>query len=267
MNSIVKTPAVRNFATATMLTLGVLGVGACAGGSANKTAEQTQTEVISAEGAEALKAMNVETPLYSNEINKQIYDKTISKYSTKEDKLEVAYNLIDLFDVAGTFLGTAEAQRTYDENLINDLTYSLEDKVDNKPAASALDYLRLQMFNYFKASRSVEFAEFEKNGPFSAQKMSLTLDNTLENLDFLSKRQKKLYHKSVDNFKKMQNNTTQGNVKALSDLISYKVFLMDKIALETLIEDSKVLDSEEKISKDDYKALVAEFEKAAAPTP
>ena len=62
MNSIVKTPAVRNFATATMLTLGVLGVGACAGGSANKTTEQAQTEIVSAEGAEALRNYAKITP-------------------------------------------------------------------------------------------------------------------------------------------------------------------------------------------------------------
>ena len=36
-----------------------------------KTAEQTQTEIASAEGAEALKAMNIEPPLVSREENKK----------------------------------------------------------------------------------------------------------------------------------------------------------------------------------------------------
>lgn len=271
MNSIVKTPAVRNFATATMLTLGVLGVGACAGGSANKTTEQVQTEILSAEGAEALKAMNVETPLYSNEINKQVYDKTLS-ICPKDQVESVKEALKKSFEVAGTFLGTADAQRVVDMNLIGNFKNIALDKFDSGMHITILEQVNKKSTALMNQIRQTEAEEFAKNGFPSAQDMSKRLDDTFNNLEFVTDKQKRIYNKSILAFQKGQSVSQKSNVQKMSDLIAYKAFLIDKAIIEHYIEYYMVFQegptrAMSNMSKKDYKEMVAEFEKAAAPTP
>ena len=102
--------------------------------------------------------------------------------------------------------------------------------------------------------------------------MSKRLDNTFNNLEFVTDKQKRIYNKSIQAFQKGQSVSQKSNVQKMSDLIAYKAFLIDKAIIEHFIDATMWMQEGptagmSNMSKKDYKAMIAEFEKAAAPTP
>ena len=295
MNSVVKTPAVRNFATATMLTLVVLGVGACAGGS-NKTTEQTQTEIVSAEGAEALKAVTISNqPLYSKEPNKKLVEK-ICDWAVNFHDAKVLFwdrdtarviakqmaNINELHDAYGTFAGAVEMQRTYNlamlEKHVGGCIYdnSVPQKMKERgfslsecndiPECRKYSNVQDALVNgyytsggaYYKVLRNAEGDIFSSNKN-SAQEISALLDSHVEKFDYWSKSEKKDYKKAVEEFRSKQ--ADKYSPQGYSDYIAFQVFTMDRIVYTR--EFKKVGLHREK----GFDKAFAEFAKATAPTP
>lgn len=273
MNSIVKTPAVRIFATATMLTLGVLGVGACAGGSANKITEQAQTEIVSAEGAEALKAMNVETPLVSREENKKIAEKFYILAGKDVEAQKLANKA--LMDSWGTFAGTVQMQRVYDcqiltklleeslaDNLLDDLQKRWGMNLHSFPSETANKFYKFDDWineQYVPSLTEKENAAYGNIDNPHAQIVSKTIDEHIANMDFISEKEKKDYFGSVAKFRSSQ--TDKNSVQGYSDYIAFKTFTLDRILFKYALRTIGL--TKEK----GFDKAFAEFEKAAAPTP
>ena len=275
MNSIVKTPAVRNFATATMLTLGVLGVGACAGGNSNKTAGQTQTEVVSTEGAEAIKSAAIPNqPIYSKEPNKKLTEKFCNKVKPEEVDAQMN-NIYGLLDAYGTFAGAVEMQRSYNylvfsekledciaDNIIFESLKSLGiESIFSFENEEAEKFIKLENWvndSYYATLRALEQEAYDK-GKKDARFVSDMMDSHFASIDFLSKEEKKDYEKSLLKYRSKQQD--KYSVQGYSDYIAFQVYTMDRIMYMRAAKN---------MGFDKFKGfdkVFAEFEKAAAPTP
>lgn len=220
MNSIVKTPAVRNFATATMLTLGVLGVGACAGGSANKTTEQAQTEIVSAEGAEALKNYAKITPkTVSYEPNKKILEGFEKGYSWlhemhKEQDIAKFNNTTKKY---GTFVGTSVGQADISHYIFIGIIRdnSMFDRLETPKFHNAIDLVDAEII------RLMDFKNY-----LSAEEVSAKLDNYVVELPThfanITETDCEKYFKSVNKFQQKQSKRLKNTEQGWADLIAFK---------------------------------------------
>lgn len=244
---------VYKFVLVMLLTLGVLTIAACSSGNSNMVGEE------------------IETPLYSNEINKQVYDKTLS-ICPKDQVESVKEALRKSFEVAGTFLGTADAQRVVDMNLIGNFKNNALDKFGSGVHNRILSLANEETTALINKIRQAEAEEFAKSGFPSAQDMSKKLDNTFNNLEFVTDKQKRIYSKSIKAFQKGQSVSQKSNVQKISDLIAYKTFLIDKAIIEHFIDSNMAWQegptaAMSNMSKKDYKEMIAEFEETAKPIP
>lgn len=254
MNSVVKTPAVRNIATATMLTLGVLGVGACAGGNSNKTADNAQTEIVSVEGAEALKAAAIPNqPIYSNEPNKKMVDAL-----TKLELGGVLKHYNNLCKSQGTFLATAYAQNSIDYLMMlnrNENTLMREIKETYGLNANTREDLKSirgfifdninDFYDYIDTLKTgyVQDFTYAIKGKKSAQEVSLALDELIATQKNLSAKDKKKYAKSVEFFKKSQPDEIRNSLQGWTDLIAFKIYKIDELVYKKGISEIKSLTS------------------------
>lgn len=244
---------VYKFVLVMLLTLGVLTIAACSSGNSNMVGEE------------------IETPLYSNEMNNQVYERILSFYSPEQME-EAKEALFGLFKITGTFLGTAEVQRKIDMSLMGNFKNNALDKFGGGFHSRVLEQADEQSTALINKIRQTEAEEFARNGFPSAQVMSKRLDDTFNNLEFVTDKQKRIYNKSILAFQKGQSVSQKSNVQKMSDLIAYKTFLIDKAIIEHFI-DSNMWWQEgptrgmSNMSKKDYKAMIAEFEETAKPIP
>ena len=266
MNSVVKTPAVGNFAAATMLTLGVLGVGACAGGSANKTAEQTQTEVISSEGAEALKANTIPLKTESKDVNKKA-EQGLFKVCKACINEEVANESVENFKKdthkRGAFIATSKAQNYINLKLFNraverDLLqlgiskYDIAFDFDNQAEMESYSKSTPEILKYFKFvdwvinDFDVKLENTMNSSKQSYEEVSATLDKFVNDQNYLTSKEKKLYFNAVQEYKDNQlleyKNTIQGNM----DIVAFKT---KKIA--EVVYQNKIKQIDKEIAKGD----------------
>ena len=261
MNSIVKTPAVRNFATATMLTLGVLGVGACAGGNSNKTTDKAQTELISQEGAEALKNNIIKANTISYTHNKKIEDYLNVAFPDAVKEEDVNYYKSVVYNIAeeyGTFLSTMEAQRLIDfciaEQAIKDviLVNGIRDGViDDFSQYDKLKTIKKYAPMIDSAEKIIEWADGEyyqallKKGGLedvSGEAISTKLDEFLEEQKYLTQEEKDDYYTLVKNYQKKQIDKKRYKVQNLADLISLKMNKINELVfLHKIGENEKFI--------------------------
>lgn len=214
----------------------------------------------SAEGANKQKATNIETPLYSSEMNKQIYTKILAIFPQPEvESIKESYK--KNIEIVGSFLATADIQRVIDIEIVNRLTDNIVDRcVTGK---TGLDETYKSKIKQIQDTETAVFAAIHYP---SAQTMSNKLDEVFYSLEFVNDRQKKRYNKSVKDFQKKQVDKSKGNVENYLNLIAYKAYLIDKTILEKEINELNILCKifGERI---DTKFVLSEFEKAAMPKP
>ena len=244
---------VYKFILVMLLTLGVLTIAACSSCNSNMVGEE------------------IETPLYSNEMNNQVYERTLSICSPEQ--MEKAKEvLFGTFNITGTFLGTAEAQRMIDMSLMGNFKNNALDKFGGGMHITILEQVNEKSTALMNKIRQNEAEEFAKNGFPSVQVMSKRLDDTFNNLEFVTDKQKRIYNKSILAFQKGQSVSQKSNVQKMSDLIAYKAFLIDKAIIEHFIDSYMVWQEGptaalSNMSKKNYKEMIAEFEETAKPIP
>lgn len=217
-----------------------------------------QTEIVSREGAEALKVMNIQKVQQTSvpTIHNSRLDNTFRKFATNEEEKIAINDIINSFyKDKGTFLASALIQHELDRqqlfllleekgNLLTkkglnpELGKNISEYGSNfyksvRPAAKKIDnwldnnytpkVLGLLYFDHKPSAKEV----VEKLDNIAEKKANFNLDDIID------------YHTCSDGFKnKSLKNRTDD--KAMSELIAYKIFTIDKIIFKKTLENNDV---------------------------
>ena len=257
MNSIVKTPAVRNFATATMLTLGVLGVGACAGGNSNKTAEKAQTEIVSIEGAEALKSNALASKTESKEVNKKVEQGLfkVAKVCVNEEVAnESVENFINVTNKKGTFIATSSAQnyinlklfrRAVERGLLQlgiskyDIIFDFDNQAEMEGFYKVTPEIRKYFdFVYWVSNDfDVKLENTLNSSKQSYEEVSATLDKFVNDQNYLTRKEKKSYFNAVQEYKDNQLLEYKNTIQGYMDIVAFKTKKIAEVVYQNKIKE------------------------------
>lgn len=221
----------------------------------NKTPNQNQTEIVSKEGAEALKSMSLQgvNQAEITTVHNQRIDNTFRKFANDAEVLNQINTIIkDVYNDYGTFAASAQLQHELDRqqlylllnqdtNTLNKLNSKLAKEVkeigpafyngvknnDVNRITTWLDdeyspsLIGLLSFDHKPTAKEV----IAKIDTIAEKKVNFNFDNVID------------YHVFSDGFKK----TALGNKTddlSLSELIAYKIFIIDKIIMEKSLKNS-----------------------------
>ena len=229
-----------------------------------KDAQPNQTEVVSKDGANALKAASmaeIEQASYPTEHNIKL-DETLRKYIQNDEDRKYINNILNnAYKKYGTYLGSAIVQHEIDFQqfctFVNKNSDILIKKNINKSLGNSVKKIGPELFKTLEGKEPIIKAwaniiynqkldqqlEFDKIP--SAIEVIDRLDNMVEHSDFLTNKDKKEYYHYCIEY--MQRKGVAKNVREKSDVIARKMYLLDRIIYERLLKKLNVF------SKDQYR--------------
>ena len=231
-----------------------------------KDVQPNKTEVVSKEGAEALKAANLQgiqqtsVPTVSNlKLNA-----TFRKFAKNADDKQAINEIIsDIYKDEGTFLGSVYVQHEIDRQMLGVLLDGNTDILINNNINPTLG----------KEVKKIE-QEFYKTVKPNAQKVTDWLtqiytpailklvefdhkpnsEEVIKRLDYIAEEKAKFdlddmieYHVFSDNFQRNELKNRTDN-QALSDLAAYKMFMIDKLIIKNALYNHRVFNYNERYS-------------------
>ena len=262
IDTVVKSPTVRNLATATMLTAAVLGIGACAGGNSNKVAEQEQTEVVSKEGAEAIKAAaSVTTNAVSNGLSEKIINAINEEFWLDEAIANEHINeVLEVSKKAGPAVAVVVAQsKVSHSNMIEDMKYILREDLKKKGYnyAEAIETKDAKRFSHVLEFEAME--EWLNNTYYpslhtklsgkkmSAEEVSSALDEFVTEQPYLYTVDRYTYSEKVKEFKEKQSPELAGTKQGLEDLIAYKTNVLNYVVYKYMLSGIRIPETQGEI--------------------
>lgn len=234
---IIASPVTRKFVTTAMLATSVLATNATIiHNDKNKTPQTFQTELIGADAAKTIKTNAMKLETFGFEHNKKLDDIYIKNCLPEISKKNKKDNLDAMYRVYGTFGATIEIQREIDshfmEKAINSYLdhYSLTDQ--NRRAAQEIisHFYGWQDNVLFTDLLKDELKMYEEQDFPSAEKAISYVDKHINNKEFFTDVDKKIYDEHSRNFQSKQIN--KDGLQALSDLLAYKVHLLNILAFD-----------------------------------
>jgi len=223
-----------------------------------KTDTPSQTEVVSKDGAAALKAITfpqqMQTPTVPTVHNKALDEKLLKFADNEEEKKHITEYMSNIYNINGSYLGSAMLQQTLDLNMFLEF---LDGNIDilkrfDEEAYNKIDRDAMQKVvekgepikqwlneNYFKVYNQ-PFGQF--NHPPDMNEINNALEDYIENDPY------KLFKDDVGSFhyvnkifhdKLVQNNEMNVLTKN-SNLIAYKVTSADYILFLNLLKNAGI---------------------------
>ncbi len=281
----ISTNPIRTTAIA-LMTAGAL-LASSVNNSAKAAVRENQTQVVSREASDAIKANLLPAPTFSTVHNKKLDQKVIALSKDENEIKENRTELDKMYKNNGTFDTTIQIQRYLDvENLKQALhLYAYESDTksarweDRGPEETL--YLDLGKFiaqenikilNWLKNEFYPSIIEKEsvlyKNGKPSGEDFVAFYDKYVNQMSGFSKEDIKAYNDAVSDFKSKQKNGK--SVLGLSDLMAFQIFTIDRIAIRNEISkhkwfNHKTYEGLRRSTLDDY--FTTFFVKEAQPTP
>lgn len=213
----------------------------------HKSENPPQTEVVSKEGAEAVKAMNFQQqkPTIPTVHNQKV-DKTLMKFAEDEEDAKGFQNFIDrMYETHGTFLGTSVLQLQTDAQMLqafidgntqlaikNNINPELAKKIEGfGPAFYNTVTPHKEQVTEWIDSYMTTFANnilvFDHKP--TAKEVNDRLDGMAENAYGFSKQELAEYYAySLKFLNERSKNRTVNDTQVQSDLIAFKTYLLDR---------------------------------------
>lgn len=233
----------RRFIATTMLTTALVAANSTKINAQSNIDQNVQTELVSKDTAKALEAQNAKLKVNRIEQNQKlnrIYIKYCEKDKTIKSKKE---SLESIYKVYGTFGGSIEIQRIIDNDYIEKtfnsyiehLNYFRHNRKISNEIFSKFKEWRNNV--YYNRLWQEEIKMYEKDNIPSADKVLSVIDNHINNTEFFTEEDKKLYEEGTRYFKSQQKDTT--SVSAKSDLIAFKTHVLNAIAFKNYFIEQK----------------------------
>ena len=225
-----------------------------------KEAQPNQTEVVSKEGAEALKSASLlelqQTPV-TTEHNPRL-DATFRKFAKNaEDKQAINEILNKIYKDEGTFLASAYIQYEMDRQMLKILldentdmliNNNINPKLGNKVKKFGKDFYGAVTPNAQKVTNWLEnsytpaiFSLIRFDHKPNGQELIKRLDYIAEEKANFDLDDMVEYHVFSDNFHRNELKNRTDN-QALSDLAAYKMFMIDKLIIKNALYNHWVFD-------------------------
>lgn len=230
----------------------------------NKTPNQNQTEVVSKEGATALRATSLQRVQQSTvpTVHNQKLDDTFRKFADNAESLKQINDILkSIYDNYGTFLASAQIQHELDRQqlliLLNKNTKMLA-KINPQLAKEVQEmgpdfYKGINEYGnaaekWLNEKYTPAILNFlTENQKPTAQELSRKLDYIAENKVNFNSDDILYYRIEIGNFKKRVINDKNDNM-SLSSLIAHKMFIIDKIIMKKTLKNCNLFDNYSDIS-------------------
>ena len=231
---ILANPISRKFIATTMFATAVLGAGALGTAAQTSKTHPQQVELVSKDAASALQAhsFTIEPPQVShNRKLDRLYIKNCEQDKTAKYKRET---LNAIYNVYGTYGATIEIQRNIDDHFFNETLdkylehFSIIDKKREKASNAISDFNTWRNDVFYTELFKDELKMYEEQEYPNADFAIETIDKHINNRKFFSKEDSEIYKKGTNYFLSKQKDKTSS--KAKSDLLAYKVHLINSIA-------------------------------------
>ena len=245
IRSIMANPIGRKILATTLFTTSVLATNAMTTqDNKDKIANAKQVELVSPEFARATATNAVRLETFSIEHNKKldkIYIENCEQGYSKKYRKE---NLDAMYRVYGTYGATIEIQRAVDSQFIENTFNSFLDhyELTNNERERAKETFSLfygwQDNILFSDLFKEELKMYEEQDFPSAEKAISYIDKHIDNKEFFTEKDKKMYNEQSKMFESMQidKNTPQ----AKSDLLAYKVHLIHIFAFHKFFNENPI---------------------------
>ena len=225
----------------------------------NKTPNQNQTEIVSKEGAAALRTASLQVVQQASAptTHNQKLDNTLKKFiENNEDKVAIDYLTNKMYDIHGTFLGSALMQHEIDRraiyhfitgntklfknNRINpELAKTIEGfgdkfyKTITPKQENVLDWVFKEYTptltgNLTNGQKPSAKQVIDKLDDFATKKTGFDFDEVSEYFVYSDGYRDKVLKNRTDN-------------QAMADLAAYKMYLIDKLIFEKKLKGADVL--------------------------
>ena len=236
----------------------------------NKTPNQNQTEIVSKEGAEALKAASLQGVQQTAvpTVHNQKLDKALRKYIESNDDKEYIDGIINnIYKDNGTYLGSALMQHeinlqqlcsfmsgNHDILIKNSINQDLGRTIKEFGPAfyKTVTPREEKVVNWLMNSYTPQLLkDLEFNHKPTAEEVCIRLDNIAKTKAGFTRDELIEYYALNDEFiyKKLKK---KNDTQAMSDLIAYKMFLIDKIVFEKELDRIGVFKAVGRFEKGDY---------------
>ena len=243
---------------------GSMFMGATAPMSAKNTQKPTQTELVSREGAEAMRAASgVEAPTQEvPTVHNPKLDATLRKFiETDDDRTTLEGIIKSSYEQYGTYCASAIIQHLIDyanmSAFLNGKTYVLTKNGVNTKLGEEIESFGSDFYkNIINKADSITgwmdnsytpniFSALSFNSKPNAKEVIDKLDYIAQNKIPFAKEDLTEYIMLSANFTEKKT-STKNNTQALSDIIAYKMFLIDKFMFTKILENSDIIYSRER---------------------
>lgn len=272
-----KVSSINNTAKAGIL--GVLLLGAISAKATNpiSLSNKNQTELVSKEGASALKSLSLQNVTQSSAkpANNPNLDRNFKKFAeSAEDIQAINEALKSIYGSNGVIMGSAVVQHEIDRQMLgvlvdcnteiltkNNINPELGRKINeigpkfyNSVRPNGQNFMNYLDNNYTPIVLDLLKSDHKLNGKEAIERMDYIAEKKIGfNLDDIVE-----YHTYSDSFKRNKlNNRTDD--KAMADLTAYKMFLIDRIFLKKVLENKGFFDKQYMFNK--YEGLKDYYKK------
>ena len=241
LKTVAQKPATRKFIATTMIATSVAVADVNNLNAKDTLNTSIQTEVISKAGAEALKSNAYTLEVTNPERNKNLEKLYIKSCENGKSVKEKKKSLDAIYRVFGTYGATIEVQRQIDDAYLakafNSYTghYVLTDSARNDADQKIEDFNQWKNDIFYTELFKSELEMYEEEPFPSAEKAISVIDNHINNPNFFSEADVEFYNNESEVFKSLQ--TESESVQAKSDLLAYKVHLLNSLAFSKYIKD------------------------------
>lgn len=245
VKAIFSNPIGRKIVATTMFTTAIVSTNATNLKTINSNDIDNHTEIISKSASSALRNNIITFSTKNQEHNKKI-EKNLAKIcnSNKEIK-RLKESTTAIYKTFGTFGGTIELQRIIDDYYIENTFdkykehYSMNEKKIEYADQIFSHFLGWKDNVYYTELFSEELKLYETTDFPAAEVFFNVIDNHVNNKNFFLEEDAVIYKKLSDNFKSKQKETF--SLQAKSDLIAYKIHLLNTLAFYNYFEQVKDL--------------------------
>ena len=281
----ISTNPIRTTAIA-LMTAGAL-LASSVNNSAKAAVRENQTQVVSREASDAIKANLLPAPTHSNEHNKKIDEKVVALGRNEKEAADNRTLLNNMYKEYGTFETTVLLQRFIDIEHLKQALHLYAYESDTKSVrwedrgpeetlylnfGKSIAQENIKIINWleneFYPSINNKASALYKNGNPSGEDFVTFFDKYVNQMSGFSKEDIKAYNDAVSDFKSKQKNGK--SVLGLSDLMAFQIFTIDRIAIRNEISkhkwfNHKTYEGLRRSTLDDY--FTTFFVKEAQPTP
>lgn len=226
--------SIKKVATTVMFTTAVLGASANELKRANEANEVNQTELVSKEAATAIKNQAVIKYADKTEHNKKIDELLLDTCNNSKETKEIKKSMDLIYGVLGTYGAMIELQRSLDDFYVDEAfdKYLQQDELtefDKNNAAQVISHFQGWKDNvYYSELFESEIEMYDRTTLPDADACLAVLDNHINNKEFFAEDDKIIYNEFSNFFLSKQRETE--SVQAKSNLIAYKVHLLNSLA-------------------------------------